>query len=434
MSWLSPDSFLWLLAAPVVFLLYLLRGRSEPTPTATMFLWRRAIAHRSPWRRLRPWVSAGWRAGVVVLLVLALASPLLGPRDAKPRTFVIVLDGTASMKATDVAASRFDAAQAAALAQLENLGPLDRVGVVVVGSSPQILLRPSDNSETIRTALEEATAKDVAGDISDGIRVADEMMRDTKSATILAFTDLAVSSKTKATLNVYAAAAKQPHNAAVVAIAARPMPPADSPAGSATASGSTADVVARVQATPGITSVRFRWKLNDNVVADSRIELVDGEAIVTRRFEDAGVVTLELIDADQLAADNSASVSLTDLNDTRSGVATASHVFVGAADGVLVSPTNVERKIEKATGGRKQAVGPLDQVGVWKWRSNGSETLWHVSLLSPDESLLSGDLQAGPIEIQAGQIPAAPVQGWFFLIAMLTWGAEWVAFILGVTE
>src|SRR3989454_5295823 len=127
---------LWFLAVlPVIVLLYMLRARRQDVPISSVLLWQRArqdlLAHM-PVRRLERSLLLLLQLLAASLVVLALARPQLVLPAASGLATALVMDTSASMQATDVVPSRFEAARAAALAEgARSDGP-----GMVVGAGP----------------------------------------------------------------------------------------------------------------------------------------------------------------------------------------------------------------------------------------------------------------------------------------------------------
>jgi Ca-activated chloride channel family protein len=117
-----------------------------------------AIVPRSPrWRRIVP----------TALLCLALAGLTLAL--ARPETtvavpveqasVVLVTDTSGSMNATDVQPTRLDAAKAAAERFLDRVPDELRVGLVAYSDAPHTVLRPTDDRDQVRAAVERLQAE-----------------------------------------------------------------------------------------------------------------------------------------------------------------------------------------------------------------------------------------------------------------------------------
>lgn len=153
MTLLQPDG-LWLLGLiPVIVLIHLLQANRYRQVVPGAFLWRGLDLELSASRRWRP-------PRLTVLLVLqilaiaALAIAIASPRMTAPprRHLFVLLDGSASMLATDVAPTRFDESVRRARDLLDGLGLQDRATLIRVGPSPRVLADDVDPS-VARSAL-----------------------------------------------------------------------------------------------------------------------------------------------------------------------------------------------------------------------------------------------------------------------------------------
>lgn len=120
------------LAFPALLALYLLKLRRRPVRVSSTVLWEQAaldLQVNTPFRWLRPTLLFFLHALIVGLLVLALGRPALDAGLARARRVVLVIDRSASMRASDaprtdpaLARSRFDHAKAEAARILRELG------------------------------------------------------------------------------------------------------------------------------------------------------------------------------------------------------------------------------------------------------------------------------------------------------------------------
>ena len=178
------------LAIPIV-IVYLLRGNPRRRSTSAAFLWRgldqQQTARRS-WRRPPRSLALLLQLLALTAGALALARPSLG--ETSPRQFVYLLDASASMQATDVAPSRFDAARAAIRTELDKLGPGDRATLIRIGAHPEVLASGSSTAE-LRRALERATPGAAPVDLRDALAMAGQRVERPlgEGSEIVVFTD-----------------------------------------------------------------------------------------------------------------------------------------------------------------------------------------------------------------------------------------------------
>ena len=168
MSLLAPAALaLGLLALPIV-LLYMLRLRRREQPVSSTWLWRELVRDRAanaPWQRLRRNLLLLLQLLILAALVLALARPALPLPGLGGGNTIVLLDASASMQAADGAAgTRFDDARAAVDHLIGGLSGDDRLTLIRVGRTPQVLAAASADRPALRRALAAATPENAAAD------------------------------------------------------------------------------------------------------------------------------------------------------------------------------------------------------------------------------------------------------------------------------
>src|SRR5438105_15574636 len=115
MGFLSAEAFIVgavLLVA--VLSTYLLKPSRPTRRVSSTFLWLAAFHEMQadrPWRRVPPSLLLWLQLLALAAIVLALARPFVTSVDATGLDAVVLLDTSASMQASDVAPSRFEAAR-----------------------------------------------------------------------------------------------------------------------------------------------------------------------------------------------------------------------------------------------------------------------------------------------------------------------------------
>lgn len=184
MVFLAPLAVILLAALPVAILVVLLfRDRSRRVRVPALFLWADLpTTASSPTRLRRPPLSP-----LLVLQLLAAAALALAltrpatPAAHQPRHLALVLDASASMQATDVAPSRFEAARAEALRRLDQLQQGDRVTLVRAGASATLLAEGAPAQ--VRAALRAAQPGAGTAALRDAIALAEQQIAATSQAT-----------------------------------------------------------------------------------------------------------------------------------------------------------------------------------------------------------------------------------------------------------
>jgi len=154
-AFLSPARLWGLLAVVALVVVYVVLGlvRRRYTVRFTNLPLLESVAPRRPgWRRH---VAAGAFLVAVTALLLAWARPadeVLVPKERA--TVVLAIDTSLSMEATDVAPSRIEAAQQAALAFVDELPPKINVGLVSFDGVARVRVTPTTDRPSVRTAIQ----------------------------------------------------------------------------------------------------------------------------------------------------------------------------------------------------------------------------------------------------------------------------------------
>ena len=156
MSLLVPGALaLTALALPII-LFYMLKLRRREVLVSSTMLWRQVLRDReanTPWQRLRRNLLLLLQLLVLALLVLALARPYREVAAAVRGNVVLVLDASASMRATDITPTRFAAAQKVARGLIDGLGADEVMTIIAAGPAPRVLASTTGDKTALRRAL-----------------------------------------------------------------------------------------------------------------------------------------------------------------------------------------------------------------------------------------------------------------------------------------
>jgi hypothetical protein len=169
---LTPVGLWFLLALPVIFILYLIQSRYRPQVVASLLLWKRMardLEAEASWRRPRWDLLLVLQLLVALLAGLALARPAL-PGGGGPR-LVMVLDLSASMAARDVQPTRFAAALQQVAAVTAAAAPDARITLITAGAKPRVVV-DNGTPANIAGALDGLQPEPNAGDLANALRVA----------------------------------------------------------------------------------------------------------------------------------------------------------------------------------------------------------------------------------------------------------------------
>src|SRR5260221_14693114 len=113
-----PTAFVFGIALPVVIVFYLLKRKRVMKLVASTLLWQKFLAETqasAPFQRLRHNWLLLLQLLLLALVVFALARPYWAGDSKSSKLRVLILDASASMRATDVPPSRFEKARAEAM-------------------------------------------------------------------------------------------------------------------------------------------------------------------------------------------------------------------------------------------------------------------------------------------------------------------------------
>ncbi len=194
-AWLSLAAF-----GILVLILHVRRRRTFEVPSIQ--LWRLMDSGALSRRRMRlpaPNLLLLLQLLIVALAALALARPVLGPASRFAHE-IVVLDASGSMRSTDVAPSRFDAAVAHLAAMAA--GPIRetgaRVSVILAGAHTQIVAARLADPGGIQ--LQGLRAGDGEADWAAVIRLVSSLIKDSEPTRFALITDRADPARLSATL------------------------------------------------------------------------------------------------------------------------------------------------------------------------------------------------------------------------------------------
>ena len=146
------------LALPIiVHLIY--RRTAERVPFSTLYFLRRLDRRVARRERLKKWLLLLLRMLLLACIIGALEKPIIwsagsGQSDL-PTTAIIVLDNTASMRASNQGTSSFQNAKEAALQVIDNLESEDSASIVTFQPDTVSETTPSTNITSLRAKLED---------------------------------------------------------------------------------------------------------------------------------------------------------------------------------------------------------------------------------------------------------------------------------------
>jgi von Willebrand factor type A domain len=128
---------------------------------------------------------------ILVLITAILSGPHLVSSASLSRQWILVLDCSASMKATDVEPSRFAVAQQNLLNTLDEVPTSDSVLLLAFSSETSIVQQSTNDLSQVRSKLNSLSAEDVSGDWSQLIKILEPLLRNTPPPLVVIASDFA---------------------------------------------------------------------------------------------------------------------------------------------------------------------------------------------------------------------------------------------------
>jgi hypothetical protein len=166
------------LSLTVIF--YILKLRRRPVAVPFAPLWHSVLGDKDASRlfsQLRRWLSLLLQLLLVLAMLFALADPRPTASLGQGRNVVLLIDASASMKATDVKPNRLSTAKDEARKILRGLGGSDRALVVQMGPVPVPLSTLSGDTTELIPAVDRVTATDTRADLGRALELARDALR-----------------------------------------------------------------------------------------------------------------------------------------------------------------------------------------------------------------------------------------------------------------
>ena len=192
MNFLAPLGLFLGVTLPVVIVFYLLKVRRHDEEISSTFLWNdliRDLAAHEPLQRLKWSMLLLLQLLGLALLTITLARPFSEQTGEKPVHAVLLLDGSASMQASDVQPTRFARAVQDARAALSRLPENSLATAILVTAHPQVLVAASADRRQVDRALADAHPSGAAADMREALLLARSLGGDPAARRISVFTD-----------------------------------------------------------------------------------------------------------------------------------------------------------------------------------------------------------------------------------------------------
>jgi Ca-activated chloride channel homolog len=124
-----------------IVLLYLLKLRRREQTVSSVILWQDAVADiqaNAPFQKLKKNLLLLLQLVILLMLVAATGRPFVRVRGVSENKIVVILDASASMRATDISPSRFEAAKARAKEIVSRMGHGDTMLLISASAKARV--------------------------------------------------------------------------------------------------------------------------------------------------------------------------------------------------------------------------------------------------------------------------------------------------------
>src|SRR5262249_44746505 len=153
----SNPGALWLLTLALpILLLYLLKRKRQDLQVPSLLLWKEArddTKARTPFKKLRSNLLLFLQLLALVLITAALAQPHLYRTTIASGRWILALDSSASMQATDERPNRFEAAKRHLLDAVDSIPPQDEIMALSISGQATVRQSFTQNRSLIRQSL-----------------------------------------------------------------------------------------------------------------------------------------------------------------------------------------------------------------------------------------------------------------------------------------
>ena len=192
MNLTNPGALIWAgLAVPIV-IFYILKIRMKRVPVSTVMFWEQVFEEKKPrsfWQTLRHLLSLLVQLIFLGLLVFAVTEPFFNSEIRDQRRLVIVVDNSASMRATDANPTRLDAARASAHKLITSLKPHDEMAIMTAGNQPTVVCGLTSHHRTLQKALDKIEFTDSPTRVTSAVSVARRLLAGHKRGQVIVLTD-----------------------------------------------------------------------------------------------------------------------------------------------------------------------------------------------------------------------------------------------------
>lgn len=172
--------------------LYILKLRRRPVAVPFSRLWQQVLKDKeatSLFSQLKRLLSLLLQLALIAALLLALGDPRTSQNLVEGRNIVVLVDASASMKATDVEPNRLGAAKREVKRMVEGLSGSDRMLIAQMDASIRPLSTMTNEIADLKSGLEQIQASDTRADFQRALSFALDSLRGASKPEIVVVSD-----------------------------------------------------------------------------------------------------------------------------------------------------------------------------------------------------------------------------------------------------
>ena len=184
------------LAGAAVVVFYILKLRRRPVAVPFSKIWQKILRDKeatSLFSQLKRLLSLLLQLALLAMLLLALGDPRSAANLIEGRNIVVLIDGSASMKATDVGPSRIESARERVRTMVRGLSGSDRLLIAQMDAAVTPLSTLTGEISELEAGVAAVKASDASADFARSLRFAADTLRGLPSPEIIVVSDGALS-------------------------------------------------------------------------------------------------------------------------------------------------------------------------------------------------------------------------------------------------
>lgn len=191
MKFLNPWGFLFGLSIPGIIILYLLKQQHQDVIISSTFLWDKTIENAQasvPWQKLRRNILLFIQILALALFTIGLSQPILVGKG-HGEDYIIILDSSASMQATDIKPSRFEKAIDDIEKLIDGMLPHQSMTLIEGAGQSKILANQTSDKSTLKARLGQVKATNEVSNINEAFSLVQGIIGEETNAQVYLYTD-----------------------------------------------------------------------------------------------------------------------------------------------------------------------------------------------------------------------------------------------------